>query len=383
MQRFALVAAVTLTVAACQDATSPRPIAAPPATVSAAQGAASGDYIVVFKSDEADPAGQADALVRAHGGQLTHVYRSALKGFAVANLPDAALEALRRNPRIDFIEPDGIMTATADVTQSPVPSWGIDRIDARSGRDNSYTYPNTASNVTAYIIDTGINPAHCRSVGPHPDAASITSTAATRTTATATARTSPARSAGTAYGVAKGAKVVAVRVLNCQGSGSTSGVIAGVDWVKLNAVKPAVANMSLGGGYWAALNTAVNNAVASGVTFAVAAGNENRMPATIRQRAPRTRSRSARRRPPTRRRRTRTTATAWTFRRRDRASRRAGSASPTATATISGTSMASPHVAGAAALVLGDNAGLTPTQVRDALVNNATNGVRHGAAVGA
>ena len=371
-QRYAVVAALVLAATACQDATSPRPIASPPAGISRAQGSAGNDYIIVFRGDEADPPGSANALVQAHGGQLTHVYRSAIKGFAVSGLPDAAVEALRRNPRIELVELDGIMTA--DATQTPTPSWGIDRIDAVLGRDNSYTYPNTASNVTAYIIDTGINPGISDLSGRilsgvdyvdggAPDDCNGHGTHVAGTVA------------GTAYGVAKQAKVVAVRVLNCQGSGSTSGVIAGVDWVTQNAAKPAVANMSLGGSYYAALNTAVANAVASGVAFAVAAGNSN---ANACNYSPSS------------------TPTAITVGATTSSDAKAsysnygscvdiqapGSSitsdwigSATATNTISGTSMASPHVAGAAALVLGANPAFTAQQVRDALVNNATNGV--------
>ena len=374
MQRYAAIGAVLLTVAACQDATSPRPIAGPPPAVNAAQGAADGDYIVVFRNDESNPGGLADALVKSHGGRLTHVYRNALKGFAVQNLPVAAVEALRRNPRIELVEPDGIITI--DETQSPTPSWGLDRIDAALGRDNSYTYPNMASNVTAYIIDTGINssitdlsdrilpgvdfidggtPEDCHGHGTH-----VAGTVA-----------------GKAYGVAKGAKVIAVRVLNCQGSGSTSGVIAGVDWVAGDAAtrKPAVANMSLGGSLYGPLNTAVNNAVASGVSFAVAAGNSNTdacgsSPASAGSAIT-------------------VGATTSTDAKASYSNfgncvdiHAPGSSitsdwvgSQTATNTISGTSMASPHVAGAAALVLSANPTWTPAQVRDELVAKATNGV--------
>jgi subtilisin family serine protease len=372
MQRYAVVAALVLAATACQDATSPRPIASPPEGINRTQSSAGNDYIIVFRSDEADPAGLANALVRTHGGKLQHVYRSAIKGFAATDLPDAAVEALRRNPRIELVEPDGIMTA--DATQTPTPSWGIDRIDAVVGLNNSYTYPNTASNVTAYIIDTGINPAISDLSGRilsgvdyvdggAPDDCNGHGTHVAGTVA------------GTAYGVAKGAKVVAVRVLNCRGSGTTSGVIAGVDWVTQHAVKPAVANMSLGGGYYAALNTAVANAVASGVAFAVAAGNSNDDACSYSPSS---------------------TPSAITVGATTSSDARAsysnygtcvdiqapGSGitsdwigSATATNTISGTSMASPHVAGAAALVLGANPTFTAQQVRDALVTNATNGV--------
>ena len=373
MQRYAAVAAVLLTVAACQDATSPRPVAAPPTAVNAAQGVVRGDYIVVLRNDESDPGGSANALVKSHGGQLKRVYRRAIKGFAASNLSEPAIEALRRNPRVRLVEPDGIITADA-TTQSPTPSWGIDRIDAASGRDDHYTFPNTASNVTTYIIDTGINPGIADLAGRilpgadfidggEPDDCNGHGTHVAGTVA------------GTNYGVAKDAKVVAVRVLNCQGSGSTSGVIAAVDWVAANAIKPAVANMSLGGGYSSALNSAIANAIASGVTFAVAAGNSNAdacnySPAS----APNAITVGAT---------TSSDVKAYYSNYGNCVDIQAPGSSITstwiggenATATISGTSMASPHVAGAAALVLGANPAFSPAEVRDALVNNATEGV--------
>jgi subtilisin family serine protease len=369
MKRFAAFGAVLLAVAACQDATSPRPTAGVPSRPNAAQASAANDYIVVFQSDETDPAGQADALVRAHGGSLRYVYRNTIKGFAVANLPDAAVEALQRNPSVAYIERDGIMTA--DDTQLNPPSWGLDRIDAADGLDLQYTYPSTGAGVRAYILDTGINASHndfAGRVGSGVDFIDGGAPDDCHGHGTHVAGTV----GGTTYGVAKGVTLVAVRVLNCQGSGTTSGVIAGVDWVG-NAPKPAVANMSLGGSYWQALNDAVAAAIAKGVAFAVAAGNSNAnacnyspssTPEAITVGA--TTNLDARASysnygtcvdimaPGS------SITSAWT-----------GSA--TASNTISGTSMASPHVAGAAALVLGSNLGYTATQVRDALVNGATN----------
>ena len=128
--------------------------------------------------------------MKAHGGSLRHVYRYALKGFAVASLPDAAVEALQRNPRVERVERDGIVTING--TQTPAPSWGLDRIDARTGPDASYTYPNDGTGVTAYILDTGINSGARISRGASARAP-ISSTPIRLTTATATARTSPAR----------------------------------------------------------------------------------------------------------------------------------------------------------------------------------------------
>jgi subtilisin family serine protease len=369
LKRFAAFGAVLFAVAACQDATSPRPTAGTPSRPNAAQAGAANNYIVVFQSDETDPAGQANALVRAHGGSLLYVYRNTIKGFAVANLPDAAIEALEQNPRVAYIERDGIMTA--DDTQLNPPSWGLDRIDAADGLDLQYTYPSTGAGVRAYILDTGINASHndfAGRVGSGVDFIDGGAPDDCHGHGTHVAGTV----GGTAYGVAKGVTLVAVRVLNCQGSGTTSGVIAGVDWVG-NAAKPAVANMSLGGSYWQALNDAVSAATAKGVTFAVAAGNSN---ANACNYSPSS------------------TPEAITVGATTEADARASYSnygtcvdimapgsliksawigSATASNTISGTSMASPHVAGAAALVLGSNLGFTPTQVRDALVNGATN----------
>ena len=175
---------------------------------------------------------------------------------------------------------------TAVGTQSPTPSWGLDRIDQRNlPLNSSYTYPNTGAGVTAYIIDTGIlsahndfggrvgagrdfidgdtNPADCNGHGTH-----VAGTVG-----------------GSNYGVAKGVTLVGVRVLGCSGSGSTSGVIAGVNWVASQSARPAVANMSLGGSISSALDAAVQGAIAAGVSFAVAAGNSAQTRATTRPHA--------------------------------------------------------------------------------------------------
>jgi len=362
-------------LAACQDSTSPRATAESPVRVNAAQSAAPNDYIVVFRSDESDPDGQANALVNAHGGSLRHTYRTALKGFAVSGLPDAAVEALRRNPRVAFVERDGIVTADGSGVEAPTPSWGLDRIDAGAAAavalNNSYTYPNDGTGVTAYIIDTGINRTHSDFTGRiltgtdfvdggTPDDCNGHGTHVAGTVG------------GTQYGVAKNVRIVSVRVLNCQGSGSTSDVIAGIDWVATNAIKPAVANMSLGGGFWQALNDAVKGAVAKGVTFAVAAGNST---ADACGSSPSSEL-------------TAITVGATTSSDAIASYSNYGTCvdinapgsgitsdwagTSTATNTISGTSMASPHVAGAAALYLAANPNATPAQVTSALTDNAT-----------
>jgi subtilisin family serine protease len=374
MLKYAVLGTTLVALAACQDSTSPRATAELPTRGNAAQGVAPNDYIVVFQSDESDPDGQANALVKAHGGSLTHVYRTALKGFAVSGLPDAAVQALQRNPRIARVERDGIVTADGSGVEAPTPSWGLDRIDAAGALNSSYAYPNDGTGVTAYIIDTGINPSHSDFTGRiltgtdfvdggAPDDCNGHGTHVAGTVG------------GTKYGVAKNVRIVAVRVLNCQGSGSTSGVIAGIDWVAARTNRPAVANMSLGGAFWQALNDAVKGAVAQGITFAVAAGNStadacgsspSSEPSAITVGATTSSDAIASysnygpcvdiNAPGS------SITSDWT-------------GTSTATNTISGTSMASPHVAGVAALYLAANPTASPADVVYALTSQATSNI--------
>ncbi|MGH7700739.1 MAG: S8 family peptidase [Gemmatimonadales bacterium] len=238
-------------------------------------------YIVVFTDEVSDPGGLAATLVAALGGDLLHTYTTALKGFS-AVLPDASVSLLRLDPRVALVERDRTMRAI-DVQQMDGNGdpWGLDRIDQRSlPLSRTYSFTGTASGVHAYIIDTGIWTAHpdfggradnvfdamllgvllptvggedCNGHGTH-----VAGTVG-----------------GATWGVAKGVRLHGVRVLNCAGAGFTSDVLAGVDWVAANHTKPAVANMSLGGGFSAALNTAVTNLWNAGVFVAVAAGNDN------------------------------------------------------------------------------------------------------------
>ncbi len=358
------------------------PLTAAPLTPAPLLGADSpraipGQYIVVLKPDVAAQLEPLIAELIAASPNINILYRydAALNGFAVT-LPDRALEIVRRNPNVEYVEAD--QSVELDATQSPA-TWGLDRVDQRSlPLSNSYTYNVTGAGVTAYVIDTGIRFSHNQFGGRATsgyDAVDGGSADDCNGHGTHVAGTI----GGSTYGIAKGVSLVAVRVLNCSGSGSTSGVIAGVNWVANNARKPAVANMSLGGGISSSLDSAVSNAIAKGVTFAIAAGNSN---ANACNYSP-ARVGSA------------ITVGATTSSDARASYSNYGSCldifapgssitsswytSNTATNTISGTSMATPHVAGAAALYLQNHAGSTPQQVRDALVNNSTSGKVGGA----
>ncbi|MBM9621161.1 S8 family peptidase [Streptomyces zhihengii] len=349
-----LALALTPAVAAAE---SPAPLVGV-AQAPAAQEIA-GRYIVTLKAD-ADPAG----LLKARSLKARHVYEDVINGFA-ADLTPAQLTRLRGDARVASIEEDQRIVSTATQYNAP---WGLDRIDQRSGRDGSYTYTRNGSGVTAYIIDTGIDTAHadfggrarnvfdafggngadCNGHGTH-----VAGTVG-----------------GTTYGVAKGVQLRGVRVLDCQGSGSYSGIIAGFDWVRQNAVKPAVANASLGGGYSSAMNNAATALANSGVHLAVAAGNDNQpacnySPASAAG-----------------------TITAAASDSSDRkasfsnyggcadiyapgvsiTSARAGGGST----SMSGTSMASPHVSGVAALYKATYGDASSATVNTWLINNAT-----------
>ncbi|WP_432081475.1 S8 family peptidase [Streptomyces sp. WAC 04229] len=340
-----------------------------------AANAVAGSYIVTLKADEAK-SGSAEgrALAKKYGADIERTYTKALNGYAV-EASETEAKRFAADPAVASVVQNRTFHVTG--TQPNPPSWGLDRVDQRNlPLNSSYTYPASAGQgVTAYVVDTGVRITHSDFGGRASygyDAIDNDNTAqdghghGTHVAGTV---------AGSAYGVAKQAKIVGVRVLNNSGSGTTAQVVAGIDWVARNAVKPAVANMSLGGGADSALDTAVRNAIASGVTFVVAAGNEStnastKSPARVTEAITvgATTSSDARASysnygsvldlfaPGS------SITSAW-------------NSGDSATNTISGTSMASPHVAGAAALHLADHPSATPAQVATALTSAATTGV--------
>lgn len=326
-------------------------------------------YIVVFHGSVADPAAEAAALARSEGGQLHFTYTRALKGFA-ATLPDAAVARLRSNPSVAFVEQDQSVSLQQQESQA---TWGLDRIDQVDlPLDTIYFYGATGLNVTAFIIDTGIRADHVEFTGRVLPGYTAVNDGNGTSDCNGHGTHVSGTVGGTTWGVAKQVALVPVRVLDCRGSGSFSGVIAGVDWVAANSLRPAVANMSLGGGFSSSINAAVAGAVTSGVTMVVAAGNSSAdacnyspasEPSALTVGA--TTSSDARASysnfgpcldlfaPGS------SITSAW-------------NTSSTATNTISGTSMATPHVTGAAALVLQGSPGSSPAAVGSFLTGHAT-----------
>ncbi|MFY1573766.1 S8 family peptidase [Verrucosispora sp. WMMD703] len=374
-QRSLLVGLATLAMMA---AATPAMAAEPVGTVRSAGGATAvkDSYIVVFKDSEVSRTAvgsSVDRLLRRHGGATARTYSAAVRG-AEVRVSARAAARIAADPAVAYVEQNHVVSLAG--TQTNPPSWGLDRIDQRNlPLNSSYTYPNTATNVTSYVIDTGIRTTHSDFGGR---ATWGTNTVDSNNTDCNGHGTHVAGTVGgSAYGVAKATRLVAVKVLNCSGSGTNAGVIAGIDWVTANAVKPAVANMSLGGGANTSVDNAVINSINSGVTYAVAAGNGN----AFGQRQNACNYSPAR---------AAAAITVGATQSNDAAASfsnygtcvdilapgvsitSAWHTSNTATNTISGTSMASPHVAGAAALVLSANPSWTPQQVRDYLVNNAT-----------
>jgi subtilisin family serine protease len=349
-----------------------------PASAAQSQGSRP-TFIVVLKDSVPDASPVAIEHAQRFGGDLQHVYEHALKGYAIS-LSQGRLGDLLADSRVASVEHDGEMTTM--VTQTGA-TWGIDRIDQRSRPlSGTFTYTRTGSGVKAYIIDTGIHASHTQFGGRVVQGRDTVDGSLPAADCNGHGTHVAGTVGGSIHGVAKAVTLVAVRVLGCNGSGSTSGVIAGVDWVTGNhlAGQPAVANMSLGGGASSALDTAVRNSIADGVSYAVAAGNGNVFGQQV----------NACNVSPAR------VAEAMTISATDSTDRKASWAnygscvdwfapgvsitsawytSNTATRTISGTSMATPHTAGVAAQYLQTSPGASPATVRTTLFNLTTKSI--------
>ncbi len=328
-------------------------------------------FIVVLD----DSAGQAAPVAAEHaarfGGEVHFVYEHALKGYSIST-PSDLVAALAGDPRVAHVELDGVMTA--DTTQTGA-TWGIDRIDQRQlPLSGTFTYTNTGAGVTAYIIDTGIRFSHTQFGGRAVTGTDTVTPGGNAADCNGHGTHVAGTTGGSTYGVAKQVSLVAVRVLNCSGSGTTAGVIAGIDWVTANhaAGAPAVANMSLGGGASTALDTAVRNSIADGVSYAIAAGNGNILglavnactvsPARVTEAMTISATDSADQKPSWA-----NIGTCVDWFAPGVSITSSWYSSDSATNTISGTSMATPHTAGVAALYLQSNPGAAPAMVQSAL----------------
>ena len=344
-----------------------------------------GQYIVVLKDGAASLSGERSSAARVstvardmagkHRAKVVRTFDRALRGF-VARADDAALARLLADPKVAYVEEDGIVSINATQTGA---TWGIDRVDQRDLPLNSaYTYDTTAAGVHAYIIDTGVLTGHTQFTGRMGNGFRAIADDGRGTSDCNGHGTHVAGTVGgTTYGIAKAAIIHPVRVFGCGSTGSNSDIIAGIDWVAQNRVLPAVANMSLGGGASQATDDAVNRLIASGVVAVVAAGNSGtdaclsspaRVPNAITVGSTGTNdARSVW---------TSTQSSSWgsclDIFAPGTSILSAGISGTSATATLSGTSMASPHVAGVAALYLANNPSATPSQVTTAIINNST-----------
>lgn len=340
------------------------------AALAASAGAAPGaeSYIVVLKDRSADSRAIASEHARKHGASVKHVYGHALAGYAAA-IPSNRLAAVRADSRVAYVERDGVASAVAQTLP-----WGIDKVDADASSTLAGNGSDAVTNVNSYVIDSGIASHSDLNLVGHVNFAggknSDCNGHGTHVAGTVAARDNTSD----VVGVSPGAPLTGVKVLGCSGSGSWSGVIKGIDWVTANARKPAVANMSLGGGASQAVDAAVRNSAASGVFYAVAAGNDGVDACTQSPARAGAGSNNG----------IVTTAATdsgdaeaswsnfgscvdiWSPGVGVLSTRKGGG-----TTTMSGTSMASPHTAGGGGLYLSSNRGASPSTVEGALKSAA------------
>ncbi|MEH1711057.1 S8 family peptidase [Acinetobacter pittii] len=344
---------------------------------SEAKGIIKNQYIVILNKDVGSSNEFAQGIAKQHGGKVLQTYDAVLKGFAIY-LPDVAgtafVEAMKKNPKVVSIENDTIMKI--DATTQSNPDWGLDRIDQKNlPLDSAYSYLQTGSGTTAYIVDTGILSTHQQFSGRVLSGYTAISDGNGTSDCHGHGTHVAGTVGGSTYGVAKNVSLVPIRILGCDGSGASSNVIAGLDWILKNGKKPAVVNMSLGGEANASLDSAVENLFNNGYVMVVAAGNSNTdacssSPARVSK--------------------------AITVAATDSTDTRAsysnyGSCidifapgsqinsswigSNTATKVLNGTSMATPHVVGVVAEMLQSTPTATPQTISNNLLNQASNNV--------
>jgi aqualysin 1 len=374
LRKFWLLSIIVVLLASSAIPASAEPARAPLLNA-AADEAVPGAYIVVFKAEMTAQAGVEQLMGQVHDLGVTekYVYQDAIQGFA-ATLSDSALAALRQSPAVAYVEEDQVVKISASRQRNV--TWGLDRISQRKlPLNNVFTFKSTGKGVTAYIIDTGITPSHADFSGRAKVGMDAMNDGQNGVDCHGHGTHVAGTIGGEIYGVAKDVNLVAVRVLDCFGSGTVSSVVAGIDWVTRNheGRKPAVANMSLGGMPSETLDSAIKKSIEDGITYVVAAGNNgddacSSSPARVKE--------------------------AVTVGATDTTDTRApwsnfGSCldifAPGVGITsdwpdntqheLSGTSMASPHVAGVAALYLSTHPGASPSEVRNRLVGNATKNV--------
>ncbi|KQQ77141.1 S8 family peptidase [Acinetobacter sp. Leaf130] len=344
---------------------------------SQAKGIIKNQYIVILNKDAGPSVDFAQNIAKQHGAKVLHSYDTVLKGFAIY-LPDTAatafVEAMKKNPQVLSIENDTVMKI--DATTQSNPDWGLDRIDQKALPLNStYSYLQTGSGTTAYIVDTGILSSHQQFSGRVLSGYTAISDGNGTSDCNGHGTHVAGTVGGSTYGVAKNVNLVPIRILGCDGSGASSNVIAGLDWILKNGKKPAVVNMSLGGDASTSLDSAVENLFNNGYVMVVAAGNSNTdacsaSPARVSK--------------------------ALTVAATDSTDTRAsysnyGSCvdifapgsqinsswigSNTATKVLNGTSMATPHVAGVVAEMLQSTPTATPQTISTNLLNQASSNV--------
>ncbi|MVM68231.1 S8 family peptidase [Acinetobacter baumannii] len=371
------VSAICLSIAATHFVYAASNVVNPVNDSSQAKGIIKNQYIVILNKDAGPSKDFAQNIAKQHAGKVLQSYDTVLKGFAIY-LPDTAgaafIEAMKKNPHVLSVESDTIVNI--DATTQSNPDWGLDRIDQKALPLNStYSYLQTGSGTTAYIVDTGILSSHQEFSGRVLSGYTAISDGNGTTDCNGHGTHVAGTVGGTTYGVAKSVNLVPIRILGCDGSGASSNVIAGLDWILKNGIKPAVVNMSLGGATSSSLDSAVENLYNNGYVMVVAAGNSNTDACT---------SSPAR------------VSKAITVAATDNTDTRAsysnyGSCvdifapgsqinsswigSNTATKILNGTSMATPHVAGVVAEMLQSTPTASPQTISTNLLNQASSNV--------